>query len=499
MAGTGYKLFATGDVLTAAQVNTYLMQQTVMVFASSAARTSALSGVLAEGMVSYLQDTNTLEVYDGAAWVGATGDITGLTAGTGISISSATGPVPTVAIDTATTVDKTTAQTLTNKTLTSPVLTTPSISNIEAKGDILVGTADNTLGVITAGSNGETLVADSSATTGLRYTAGNVIPNPIINSAFQVWQRGTSFTNGNSLTAYGADRWQIYSSNTTGRTWSRQATNDTTNLPSIQYCQRLARNSGDTQTGIIYTIYNFETLNSIPFAGKTVTISYYARAGANYSSASNVLNVGFLTGTGTDQNSLAGYTGTTNSPFSATLTTTWQRFTHTVAVGATATEIGIQIGYTPVGTAGANDWFELTGVQMDIGSVALPFRTNGATIQGELAACQRYYWRTTADTVYGALTGMGTVISTTLAEYVIQYPVQMRTTPSSTIEWANLSHQMPGSGSIAVSALAIYTNYYNKNYAYVAANAASGLTAGKAAFLAGNNNSAGYIGISAEL
>jgi len=101
MAGAGYKLFNAGDVLSASDVNTYMMQQTVMVFANSSARTSALSSVLAEGMVSYLQDTNSLEVYDGSAWVGATGDITGLTAGTGVSITSATGPVPTVAIDTA--------------------------------------------------------------------------------------------------------------------------------------------------------------------------------------------------------------------------------------------------------------------------------------------------------------------------------------------------------------------------------------------------------------
>jgi len=70
MAGAGYKLFNTGDVLTAAQVNTYLNEQTVMVFASSAARTSALSGVLAEGMMSYLQDTNAVQVYNGSAWVG---------------------------------------------------------------------------------------------------------------------------------------------------------------------------------------------------------------------------------------------------------------------------------------------------------------------------------------------------------------------------------------------------------------------------------------------
>ena len=84
MAGAGYKLFQTGDVLTAAQVNTYLNEQTVMVFANSAARTSALTSVLAEGMVSYLQETNAVEVYDGSNWVsiGASGDITGITTGT---------------------------------------------------------------------------------------------------------------------------------------------------------------------------------------------------------------------------------------------------------------------------------------------------------------------------------------------------------------------------------------------------------------------------------
>lgn len=78
MAGAGYKLFNTGDVLTATEVNTYLQQQVTMVFANSTARTTALSGVLAEGMMSYLQDTNQVEVYDGSSWVavGNIGDIT---------------------------------------------------------------------------------------------------------------------------------------------------------------------------------------------------------------------------------------------------------------------------------------------------------------------------------------------------------------------------------------------------------------------------------------
>jgi len=71
VAGAGFKTFGVGDVLTASDVNTYLMQQAVMNFASSGARGSAIgTAVLAEGMVSYLADTDTVEVYDGSAWVG---------------------------------------------------------------------------------------------------------------------------------------------------------------------------------------------------------------------------------------------------------------------------------------------------------------------------------------------------------------------------------------------------------------------------------------------
>jgi hypothetical protein len=140
MAGAGYKLFATGDVLTAAQVNTYLMQQTVMVFASSAARTSALSGVVAEGMLAYLSDTNALQYYDGAAWqdVSNPGDITGVTAGTGLSGGGTSGSV-TLSID-STVATLTGSQTLTNKTLTTPV-----ISTITNTGTLTLPTSTDTI------------------------------------------------------------------------------------------------------------------------------------------------------------------------------------------------------------------------------------------------------------------------------------------------------------------------------------------------------------------
>lgn len=79
MAGAGYKLYATGDVLTAAQVNNYLQEQTVMVFADAAARTTALASVLAEGMISYLKDTDVTQYYSGSAWVTIGGTASPLT------------------------------------------------------------------------------------------------------------------------------------------------------------------------------------------------------------------------------------------------------------------------------------------------------------------------------------------------------------------------------------------------------------------------------------
>jgi hypothetical protein len=78
----GFLDFTDGNILTAAQVDDYLMRQSVMRFASVAARDSALSGVLVEGMVAYLKDLNTLTAYDGSAWwtVGhATAAATGFT------------------------------------------------------------------------------------------------------------------------------------------------------------------------------------------------------------------------------------------------------------------------------------------------------------------------------------------------------------------------------------------------------------------------------------
>jgi hypothetical protein len=296
---------------------------------------------------------------------------------------------------------------------------------LTTKGDLYTFSTVNAR--LAVGNNGETLVADSSTTTGLRYTAGTVGDNPVLNSSYQVWQRGTSVSLAASTPGYTADRWYVVNGANQATTVSRQATGDTTNLPFIQYCARVQRNSGQTGTGTMSISQPFETINSIAFAGKTVTFSFYARKGANYSATSDVLTVYLATGTGTDQNQQgAGYTGQTLAiNDTLTLTTTWQRFTQAVTLGTSITEIQPVLTYTPTGTAGANDYFEVTGVQIDIGSVALPFRTNGGTLAGELAACQRYYQ---------LLEGgpFGSVTSTVYYGGVVPFAVPMRTVPTQT-------------------------------------------------------------------
>jgi hypothetical protein len=144
-AGLGFKTFTTGEVLTAADVNGYLMQG-VLVFASEAARNSAITSPQ-EGQFAFTKDTNSLWYYSGSAWVasGATGDIEGVTAGTGISGGGTSGTV-----------------TITNSMATE----------ITAKADLIVGTGNAAFDNLAVGANGTVLTADSTVSpTGLKWAA----------------------------------------------------------------------------------------------------------------------------------------------------------------------------------------------------------------------------------------------------------------------------------------------------------------------------------------
>jgi hypothetical protein len=449
-ANAGYHAYATGDVLTAAQVQYNLQNQTVMYFATTTARDAALTGsILVDGMVAYTPATG-LMYYNGTAWT---------------AVSGAASPLTT-------------------------------------KGDLYTYSTTNAR--LAIGSDGQTLVANSANATGLGWQAP-VQQNPVLNSAFQVWQRGTSISLAASTalaSGYTADRWQTSTAANQAITVARQATSDTTNLPNIQYCMRYQRNSGQTGVTQLTVAQSFESVNSIPLAGKTITVSFYARAGANYSSASNALGMFVYSGTGSDQNVLAGYTGFNNvMSNTATLTTTWQRFSYSATVPTTATELGFGFYYTPVGTAGTNDYYEITGVQLEVGSVATPFHTFSTTLQGELAACQRYYWRavTLGGSAYPMFTRQTAAYSTTLCSCYVVAPVSMRIQPTS-VDYSTLAlTPYGGTGTIALTALAMATDSSSTNIISVLATVASGLTTGTTYNLVGNNSTSAYLGLNAEL
>jgi hypothetical protein len=141
-AGQGFKTFTTGEVLTAGDVNGYLMQG-INVFTNATARDAAITAP-AEGQFAFTKDNNSLWYYDGAAWVasGATGDIEGVTAGVGISGGGTSGTV-----------------TVTNSMATA----------IDAKGDLVPGTGADTFARLAVGANDTVLTADSSTATGLKW------------------------------------------------------------------------------------------------------------------------------------------------------------------------------------------------------------------------------------------------------------------------------------------------------------------------------------------
>jgi hypothetical protein len=367
-----------------------------------------------------------------------------------------------------------------------------------AKGDLLGASANDTPAILSVGANGETLVADSSTSTGLRYQSG-YNGNSVINGGQDIWQRGTSIAN-TATYVYAQDRYRM--GGATAQTTSRQAVNDTTNLPTIQYCARMQRNSGSTATDNIVLGYSAESADSYRFAGQTVTLSFYARAGANYSAASSAFRAVVSSGTGTDQNILSGFTGAaTVINGTPTLTTTWQRFTFTGTVAATVTQIGHTLFYTPVGTAGANDYAEVTGVQLELGAVATTFkRSNGAggTIQGELAACQRYYQRITA-TIANAYIGNGFARDTTQSYCTIPFAVTMRTSPTALEQNGTAADYalLYLDSSSALSAVPFFASGA-PSMILIGANLASGLTAGDG--LVFRIVTAGaYLGWSAEL
>ena len=366
----------------------------------------------------------------------------------------------------------------------------------DAKADLLTATAADTPARLAVGNDGETLVADSSATTGLRWQANQAAGrNTCINGGFDIWQRGTSFVPTNGATTLGPDRWVMYRNGGTGSTVSRQ----TSGLTNFLYSCRVQRDSGNSSTNAIYIWQNWESQSTYQLAGKNIVISYYARAGANYSPTSSLLGVQLFTGTGVDENIWTGYTGQAQ-PLDATqaITTTWTRYTQVLTLGSNVTEMCLRFLMTPTGTASTNDWFEVTGIQVELGNVPTTFTRAGGTLQGELAACQRYYVRFNDPTNTRGNIGSAIRYSGTNALALVYLPVTMRVAPTA-VESASLEVSDVEATNIAITAVTLASTYASNKTLGLDLTAASGFVANRPYFLRQANTTAGFLGVIAEL
>jgi hypothetical protein len=243
--------------------------------------------------------------------------------------------------------------------------------------------------------------------------------NYVLNSAFDIWQRGTSFSGA----VYGADRWRP--------TISSQSVSRSTNHPTgFNFSINVVRNTGTINP----LITRIEANNSRLLIGKTVTLSFWAR------------NLGSPVGMSAYLKAPTGFDNFADTDLIESrsvvseLSTSWTRYSTTFAALPSSVDRGLEIEIVSTTLSQGSTYSHLlTGVQLEEGSVVTPFKRNTPNFQSELAACQRYY-NSSARIDMGYQTdpnGFG-------GSVYIAFPTTMRTTPTVTNSFTNFDNAVNG-------------------------------------------------------
>jgi hypothetical protein len=409
-AGLGFKNFTTGEVLTAGDVNSYLMQG-IWVFADAAARTAAVTSPQ-EGNMSYLKSDDAVYKYNGSAWV-----------------------------------------------------------NIDTSG------------------------------------ASAVNKNYLINGGFVVAQRGTSFTStgsGNNDDTYTLDRWYILSDGND----IIDVTQETTTVPTNgEYAIALDVETVNKKFGIATIIENKDVIGLV---GNTVTFSFKAKVSATtkldnvkaaivaWSGTADTVTSDIVSAWGAEGTNPTLIANATyeNTPANLSLTTSYATYSITAAVDTASTQNLILFIWSDVTDTTLGDFLYIAESKLEVGSSATAFVYAGGTFQGELAACQRYYYRTTPGNS-GALTSYANAKSTTAILYSYFPPITMRRNPSAA-DFSSLV-AFDSVNGFAITALTMgATLQQTGEVACFDATVASGLTQFRP-YMIYTNSATGYLGFSAEL
>ena len=310
--------------------------------------------------------------------------------------------------------------------------------------------------------------------------------NLLINGAFDIWQRGTSFASG----GYMADRW------TDDSTLSNMtASQQTSGAPNgSRYILRYTATGASAYKNIIQYI---ETAQAAQAWGNTLTFSIKMRRNATATGG----NIGWSVqksatvdaGSGATWSSLGNSNTVLSSLTTGTTSADWTTVTATFAIpnDGTANSLRVTAGFGAAQASGAI--VEFAQAQLEIGSVATPFARAGGTLQGELAACQRYYYRN-SPAAADKTTAQGLAATTTLAAQIVVHKVTMRVAPTS-VDFTALQLNDTNSNT-AVTNCTI--NQASADLTNLTITVASGLTAYRPMNL-NTSSSSGYLGLSAEL
>jgi hypothetical protein len=349
---------------------------------------------------------------------------------------------------------------------------------------------DNT-SLVKNGAQAMRTLGDAIDTSVWNIGYGQAGKNKIINGDFGIWQRGTSFSNP-STTAYNADRWLVeHDGSGATRTVSQQ-----TFTPGAapvagyesQYFLQYAVSGGTSNTfqQIEQRIEDVRT-----FAGQPVTFSFWAKGDA--ARTINILvNRNFGSGgSAADQSSI----GSTLN-----ITTSWARYSVTATLSSVTGKTigsGSYAQWIMRFAAATAQTIQIWGVQLEYGSTATPFETASGSIQGELAMCQRYYWRTAN---LNQRFGLSFVYNTTTAYGTISYPVTMRTS-TITLETTGTAGNygvFAGASTFQNTSVPSLDISTTTNMSIGFTNAGT-MTAGQAGFMSTHAGAVAYLGFNGEL
>jgi hypothetical protein len=379
---------------------------------------------------------------------------------------------------------------------------------LDAKGDLISATAaDTPARLASSGVNGDVLTVATGESTGLKWAtpAAQIQKNYLINGGFAIAQRGTSFTaSNNNDDAYTLDRWYILSDTND----VIDVTQDTTTVPTNgQFAIALDVETVNKKFGIATIIENKDCVGLI---GNTVTFSFKAKVSAttkldNVKAAivawsgtadtvtSDIISAWNVEGTNPTLIANATYE---NTPANLNLTTSYATYSVSAAVDTASTKNLILFIWSDVTDTTLGDFLYIAESKLELGSTATAFQYAGGTLQGELAACQRYFVKF-GDTNqnYGVMSWGQAYASTNVMSFV-PLPVTMRVKPAS-ITFSNLRVNQ-WTSYISVSSMVIDTIYttpqlLSLNATVVGANVNVPYTLGQ------DNNSAGKLEVSAEL